>query len=358
MEKIENCWNTEFVNSKITNSLSQILTGETYNPDKVFVLVDENTEKHCFPVIAKSFEKSPKIIKISSGDHNKNLETTSFVWQFLSENGADRSSVLINLGGGAITDLGGFVASTFKRGIDFINIPTTLLAQIDAAIGGKNGINFLSLKNEIGVFKDAKKVLIFPKFLKTLPKRELISGYAEMVKHALIDSEESWQKIKDIKTKDLQFLALSDLIFESVEIKQKIADQDPNDKGIRHALNYGHTIGHAVETLLNSRGEKLLHGEAVGLGMICETFISNKVLGFDLHKMFEVVEYLAIIFPSIRLTHDDYEEIYKLMLHDKKNKDGKIRFALLSEIGEVKTNQTCSKNDIFQSLNFYFQLKK
>jgi len=331
---------------------------QDYFAKKTYILVDENTYKHCFPLIEKAFIFPPQIITIKSGDENKNLETSQIIWNYLSNNEGDRSSLLINLGGGVITDIGGFVASSFKRGIDFINIPTTLLAQVDASIGGKVGINSNGLKNEIGFFSHAKKVLIYPEFLKTLDKNELISGFGEVVKHALIDSPESWNKLQSFNTENIDYLKLQNLIEKSAQVKQKIISQDPTEKGIRQSLNFGHTFGHAIETFLGRKNIKILHGEAVAIGLICELFISNKILDLDLSKMFKIVEYIAINFKSFKIEMDSYEEIYELMKHDKKNINNEIRFALISDIGEVKVNQTCEKSNIFQALNFYYQLKK
>ncbi len=326
--------------------------------NKIYILVDENSYKYCYSYIEKTFATSPNIIEIESGEKNKNIDSANKIWNYLSDNGADRNSLMINLGGGVITDIGGFVASTFKRGISFINLPSTLLSQVDASIGAKVGINFNNLKNQIGLFSPAEQTIIFPKFLKTLSKKELTSGFAEVVKHALIYKLDAWEELRRFNLKDVDNTKLFDLVVKSTKIKHEIILQDPKEKGIRKALNFGHTFGHALETYFHNKGVRILHGEAVAIGMICEVFVSNKVLNFDLHKMFEIVEYIAINFKSYTVEMQDYDEIYSLMKHDKKNSDNKIRFALLSKIGEIKINQTCEKNDIFQALNFYYQLKK
>ncbi len=333
-------------------------TIQEYYAQKIYLLVDENTQKHCFPLIEKAFDTPPKIITIKSGDENKNIETSQIIWNYLSDNEGDRSSLLINLGGGVITDIGGFVASSFKRGIDFINIPTTLLAQVDASIGGKVGVNSNGLKNEIGFFNHAKKVLIYPEFLKTLDKNEFISGFGEVVKHALIDSPEAWNELQSFDTENIDYSKLKNLIEKSAQVKQNIIKQDPTEKGIRQSLNFGHTFGHAIETFFGRKNIKILHGEAVAIGLICEIFVSNKILNLDLSKMFKIVEYIAINFKSFKIEMDSYEEIYEIMKHDKKNSKNEIRFALISDIGKVKVNQTCEKSNIFQALSFYYQLKK
>ena len=329
-----------------------------YSSDKIFILIDENTNKFCLPLIKSLIPDNVQYYEIKSGDKYKSIETAIKIWNFLSANNADKKSLLINLGGGVITDLGGFVASTFKRGIDFINIPTTLLSQIDAAIGGKTGINLQNLKNEVGIINLAKKNIIYTDFLKTLPKTHILSGFAEMVKHSLIYSEKEWRHLQKFDLYNTNYEKLRQRIIESIAIKNNFVQKDPKEKGIREALNFGHTIGHAIESFLNTTENKILHGEAVAIGMICEIFISNKICGLELEKMFEIVEFLSITFNSYTINIDDYEKIYDYMKHDKKNKNNEIKFSLISDIGKVKLNKTCSKKNIFQALNFYFQLKK
>ncbi len=329
-----------------------------YQQDKIFILTDENTFTHCLPLLVNSLNTEPIAIQIPAGESSKNIDTAVFIWNFLTNHNADRNSLLINLGGGMITDLGGFVAGTFKRGIDFINIPTSLLAQVDAAIGGKNGINLNNYKNLIGLFNPPKLVYINPVFLKTLPKRHLRSGYAEVIKHALINDTATWKKIKAIDPENIDFNYLKIIIEESVRIKMKIVEQDPSEKGIREALNFGHTIGHAVETFLTRKNIDILHGEAVAIGMITELFLSNKKFTFDFHKLFEIAEYISTHYPAFKIEYDDYEEIYEIMKHDKKNKENKIRFTLLKDFGNFATNQTVAKEDVIQALNFYYQIKR
>jgi 3-dehydroquinate synthase len=329
-----------------------------YHTDKIFVLCDENTFIHCLPKIIDIFDKEPITIQIPAGEDNKSIDTAIFIWNFLTNHNADRKSLLINLGGGMITDLGGFVASTYKRGIDFINIPTTLLAQVDASIGGKNGINLNNYKNIVGLFNPPKLVYINADFLSTLPSQQLRSGFAEVIKHALIDNENTWKKIKTINPENIDLEYLQIIIKESVAIKMKIVNNDPHEKGLREALNFGHTIGHAIETFFNRKKINILHGEAIAIGMIAELFLSNKKFTFDFHKLFEIAEYIATYYPAFKIEYNNYDEIYDIMKHDKKNKNNQIRFSLLKDIGQIQTNQTVDKEDIIQALNFYFQIKR
>ncbi|MBN2664648.1 MAG: 3-dehydroquinate synthase [Bacteroidales bacterium] len=340
----------------ISYDLSEILF--KYNTDKIFVLVDENTFIHCHPLIKTAFAKEPYVIQIPAGEKSKDIETVTFLWKFLTTHNADRKSVLINLGGGMITDLGGFVASTYKRGIDFINIPTTVLAMVDAAIGGKNGINLENYKNHIGTFNQPAALISSTEFLKTLPQKQILSGFAEVIKHSLLSNEKTWNNIKNINPEKINFEQLNLILKESSKIKQNIVNDDPKETGIREALNFGHTVGHAIETFFNNKNIEILHGEAIAIGLIAELFISNKKFIFPFEKLFEITEYLATYFPSYKIDYNDYDELYNIMKHDKKNKNNKIIFTLLKNIGEVEINQTCSKEIFFEALNFYYQIKK
>lgn len=329
-----------------------------YRDDKIFVITDDNTYKYCYPAIREIQIKKTNVVKIPAGEKSKNLPTAQFLWNFLIDNNADRKSVVINLGGGMITDLGGFVASTFKRGIDFINIPTSILAMVDASVGGKNGVNFNHYKNFIGTFNSPKQVLICTDFIKTLPQRHIISGLSEVVKHALLSDDEKWAKVKNINPEDVDFDYLKFVIHDSVKVKEDIVEKDPEEKGIRQALNFGHTVGHAIETFLNNKGYDVYHGEAIAIGLIVELFISNQKFTFPFDKLFEITEYLATYFPSYNFDYDDYEELYSLMKKDKKNTNNQIIFTLLEDVGKIKIEQTCSKETVFEALNFYFQVKK
>ena len=344
-----------FINHQ--NDFVDILKG--YKTSNTFVLVDENTEKFCLPVIESYLPDKFSLIKIKSGESKKNIESVKFIWRSLIRNGADRKSLLINLGGGVIGDMGGFAASTFKRGIKFINIPTTLLAQVDASVGGKTGFDFMGLKNEIGCFNAPDKVIIYPKFLKTLDKENILSGYAEMIKHGLIYDEEHYKKLKnfDILSDNLNYEALLALIEQSVSIKKYFVETDPYEKNIRKALNFGHTFGHAFESYFLNTDNELLHGKAVAFGMIFDAFLSNKKCLFPLEKLFEITDFIHTTYGYLKFGKDDYNKLLELMLHDKKNENSTINFTLLSDIGKVEINQTANKQEIFEAFDYYLHLK-
>ena len=318
---------------------------------KVFVLTDEGSEKYCTDFLKDvTFEYQSIVLK--SGDDHKTLEALASVWQFMTENGADRESLLINLGGGMITDLGGFAASTFKRGVYFINIPTTLLAMVDAAVGGKTGINFGGFKNEIGVINHADAVLIDTLFLKTLDEANVISGYAEMVKHGLITKSSHFDDLLQFDWNDIDYVRLNALVLDSIKVKENIVEEDPYEKGIRKALNLGHTVGHAFESLA-MKTAPMLHGRAVALGIVVELFLSYKKLGFPSDVMRSFIQDVKEKYEPFIFDCDDYETLYSYVKHDKKNSGDRINFSLLSAKGEVQINQHCSKEDIFAALDFY-----
>jgi len=322
--------------------------------DHIFVLVDEVTQRVCWPVISSfAAMKGAQLITIGAGDLSKNLDTIVKVWNALVEGGATRQSCMINLGGGMVTDLGGLAASTFKRGINFINIPTTLLAMVDASVGGKTGINFHGLKNEIGVFKEANHVILDTVFLKTLDNANLRSGYAEMLKHALISDCEMWGSHLnfDLHSPDLRLL--SDMVAKSVQVKQRIVEQDPHEHSIRKALNLGHTTGHAFESWAMDKGTPILHGYAVAYGIICELYLSCIHCGFPTDKMRSTVNYIRENYGMLDITCEDYPALIQLMKHDKKNTSGSINFTLLKDIGNICINQTISEDDIQEALDFY-----
>jgi len=332
------------------------------NHSQVFVLVDEDTKKHCYKFIKSSVvSHQSSVIQIKSGEKNKTLRTCEKIWQELSKHNADRKSLLINLGGGVITDIGGFCASTYKRGIDFINIPTTLLSQVDASVGGKTGIDFLGYKNQIGAFSFPKAVFINPDFLKTLNKRELISGFAEMIKHGLIVDKDYWKKINTSSPALLLKEKGEGIISHSIEIKNKIVSADPFENGLRKILNFGHTIGHAVETASMKTKKTLLHGEAIAIGMICEAYISRKVSGLKSEELDEITSFIKSVFNPKPVKHSA-KQLIGLMKQDKKNmalhpdaigKDSEINFTLLSSIGKAEINNSCSEELIEESIGFY-----
>ena len=352
--------------------------------DRTFILVDETTERCCLPVVSgMDCVRDAQIIVIGATDSHKTLESLSHVWEALGEGGATRHSLLINIGGGMVTDLGGFAASTFKRGINYINIPTTLLSMGDASVGGKTGINFRGLKNEIGVFSNASTVILDTVFLKTLDAENICSGYAEMLKHGLISNEQMWAEL--VRTENLelrterfnnlaspdsadksnhtsQFSVLSSqfrqMLADSVAVKQRIVTEDPLEQGIRKALNLGHTIGHAFESFslqssLTSHHSPLLHGYAVAYGLISELYLSTIKTGFPSDKMHQTVSFIKEHYGKMAITCDDYPTLLELMTHDKKNVAGTINFTLLGGIGDIRINQTATKEDIYEALDFY-----
>lgn len=322
--------------------------------DKIFIIADECTAEKCLPLIADVPCLNDAVtITIKPTDSNKDLESMAHVWKTLGDNGATRHSCIINLGGGMVTDLGGFAASTFKRGVNFINIPTTLLAMVDASVGGKTGINFNGLKNEIGVFNDADTVIIDTDFLKTLDSENICSGYAEMIKHGLISSEDMWKELInfDILTPDLP--VLQRMVGESIKVKEHIVETDPHEHGIRKALNLGHTVGHAFESFALKQNRPILHGYAVAFGMIPELYLSCIKTGFPTDKMRQTVRYIKENYGRFDFTCDDYDTLLELMKHDKKNTAGTINFTLLGDIGDIRINQTATRDELFEALDFF-----
>lgn len=322
--------------------------------DKLFILTDENTHRLCLPLIHEiSYIKETEPILIGAGDIHKTLDTLAFVWKSLGDQGASRHSLLINLGGGMVTDLGGFAASTFKRGIPYINIPTTLLAMVDASVGGKTGINFNGLKNEVGVFAPAKSVIIDTEFLKSLDRENLCSGYAEMLKHGLISSESHWAELINYDINQPDYRSLQKLVAQSVQIKEQIVEQDPFEKGIRKALNLGHTVGHAFESLALEQNHPHLHGYAVAWGLICELYFSCIKTGFPKDKLRQTISFIKEHYGVFTFDCKQYDRLYELMTHDKKNEAGIVNFTLLEDIGKIRINQSATKEEIFEMLDFY-----
>ena len=345
-----------FRNEKGWRSLASHIEEKEYS--KVFLFVDEITKTFCLPVFYDkiSLERDWEIIEIPSGEDNKNISSCVLAWDQLSKKGADKNSLIINLGGGMITDLGGFVASTYKRGIAFVNLPTTLLAMVDASIGGKNGIDFGYIKNQIGTITLPKMVVIETLFLETLPKRQCMSGMAEMLKHGLIYSDSSWEKVRlsNISNK----FEFEDLIYESIEIKEEIVSKDPMEKNVRKTLNFGHTLGHAIEShcLSASNRAALLHGEAIGIGIILATYISSEIKGFPKDTLRQVSEKVLSIFPKEKFLATDIDKIIDLLIFDKKNRNGKVLFVLLKDIGKPEIDCIVSNDLIFRSFDYYKKL--
>lgn len=322
--------------------------------DRIFVLTDETTQQLCWSKI-KNFKAlkdcTPIIIKAT--DTHKNLDTLSQVWQALSSGGATRHSLMINLGGGMVTDLGGFAASTFKRGIDFINIPTTLLAMVDASVGGKTGINFGGLKNEIGVFSDSRFVIINTQFLDTLDHDNICSGYAEMLKHGLISDERTWAELVTFNLDNPDLSQLQRMVADSIKVKERIVETDPHEHGIRKALNLGHTMGHAFESFAMRRGTPILHGYAVAYGMISELYMSARKTAFPTDRMHQTVRFIRENYGTFNITCDDYPTLIELMHHDKKNTAGIINFTLLGNVGDIRINLTATEEEIKEALDFF-----
>ena len=340
------------ISTKLENSVATAV-GECER-DRTFILVDETTEQLCLPLVA-GFDcvRDAQIITIGATDQNKTLDSLSHVWTELQRGGATRHSLMINLGGGMVTDLGGFAASTFKRGLNYINIPTTLLAMVDASVGGKTGINFGGLKNEIGVFSCAKSVILDTTFLKTMDHENICSGYAEMLKHGLIANEEMLAELLNFDLDVIDYYQLSRMLADSVQVKERIVDEDPTEQGIRKALNLGHTIGHAFESYAMKSMRPILHGYAVAYGLVCELYLSCVKTGFPVGKMRQVVRFVNENYGKLPITCDDYPALLELMTHDKKNVGDTINFTLLGGVGDIRINQTATKEEICESLDFY-----
>ncbi len=323
-------------------------------PDRLFVLTDTTTHRLCLPLIGSyPCLGEAHHITIAPTDEAKNLHSLADVWTALGEGGATRHSALICLGGGMVTDLGGFAASTFKRGIAYINIPTTLLAMVDASVGGKTGINFRGLKNEIGVFNAAATVLLDTRFLATLDQHNLRSGFAEMLKHALISTDDHLAELLRVDLSHADLAAMQQLVAKSVAIKEHVVSVDPHEHGLRKALNLGHTAGHAFESLALEQGRTVLHGYAVAWGLVCELYLSATRCGFPTDRFRQVVSYVRDTYGTFAIECKDYDRLYQFMTHDKKNTAGCINFTLLGGVGDVRINQTATKDDICEMLDFF-----
>ena len=331
---------------------------EEIAPDNLFILCDTHTRTLSLPTIAAAIPPSAHLIDIEAGDTHKTLDSLAHVWDELSRHRASRKSLLVNLGGGMVTDLGGFAAACFKRGIRFINLPTTLLGAVDAAVGGKTGINFNGLKNEIGAFRPADTVIISTRFFHSLPHEELLSGYAEMLKHALIDSPDSYRALLGFDPSSPDWERLLDLLQQSVQVKQRIVTQDPLETGIRKALNLGHTVGHAFESLSHRRGTPVPHGYAVAWGLVCELLLSHHHLAFPSDTITQLADYIYRHYGAFPISCKDYETLYELMTHDKKNEAGYINFTLLQAIGKPVIDQHTDKEQIFVAFDLYRDLFK
>jgi 3-dehydroquinate synthase len=342
----------------ITKNIASVLASylSSHSHDKVFVLMDTHTREKCLPLIETTlFSVKPGFITIEAGDTHKDLEQVSAIWDALSKNGASRHSLLINLGGGMVTDLGGFAGATFKRGLHNLNIPTTLMASVDAAVGGKTGINFNGLKNEIGAFYPPDCILIDCSFLQTLDRDNLLSGYAEIIKHGLISDRASLNKALafDIGQKKTDTESFNELVGASVAIKERIVAADPKERGIRKALNFGHTIGHALESLSFLKHRPILHGHAVAAGIIGELYLSCKMCDMPVEIVRQTTNFMKEYYPPFFFHCDDYDTIYEFMTHDKKNEGGQILFSLLGDVGDIRIHQKVDREMILDALDFY-----
>jgi 3-dehydroquinate synthase len=342
-----------YFNEKGYEGLNLHLKENKYS--NLFIIVDSNTNEFCLPKFLPYLETelAIEIIEFEAGEENKNIDTCVEIWKVLTELGGDRKSLVINLGGGVVTDLGGFVASTFKRGVDFIHIPTTLLSMVDASVGGKNGVDLGNLKNQIGVINVPQMVIIDTQYLDTLSQREMRSGLAEMLKHGLIYDKAYWEQFLDLKAID--FADFDALIYHSVEIKNEIVKQDPTEKNIRKALNFGHTLGHAIESyfLENENKTTLLHGEAIAVGMILESYISLKKNLISKEEYDQIKSTIKSIYDDVQFEENDIQPIMELLIHDKKNEFGTIQFALIEGIGNIKINQLVDNELILEAFQDY-----
>lgn len=343
--------------NNIANALDSVLKGMDYN--KIIILTDVNTQQFALPKVADVpvVKQSPHIV-VKSGDMNKNIETASVVWKQLEENGATRNTVVVNIGGGVVTDLGGFAAAVFKRGVKFVNVPTTLLGAVDAAVGGKTGVNFNGLKNEIGVFREADAVIISTLFFDTLPSTELRSGYAEMLKHGLLSDRRyfadllKFDIVADVNDSE-KFL---DLVKRSVIIKRDIVASDPHEQGLRRVLNLGHTVGHAFESLAMKRMNPVPHGYAVAWGIVVELVLSHLIYKFPSDLLHIVAQFVKENYGVFHITCNDYDEILALMHHDKKSRGGEINCSLLADVGDIKLGTVVSEEDAKAALDTYQDL--
>ena len=338
---------------KAYKKLRLLIKSESYS--SIFILVDTHTKAFCLSIFLDQFSdlSDAEILEIVAGEENKTLKTCQELWYKLSDLGADRKSLLINLGGGVVTDLGGFVAAAFKRGIDFVNIPTTLLSMVDASVGGKTGVDLGGLKNQIGIITHPQMVIIDSQYLNTLPENEYKSGYAEMLKHGIIRDNAYFEQLSEYKP--LNTANIDDYIHHSVSIKNTIVSEDLYESNLRKILNCGHTLGHAIEThcLNNEKITSLLHGEAIAIGMITEAYLATKLCGLDMKVAEQIKKVFLKIFPKVSLTKNDWAVVMKLLKYDKKNSHGKVKFVLLYALGKPAIDIEVSSENLLDAFDFY-----
>ena len=345
---------TVYFNDDVYRELNNYI--KTKNPSKIFILVDTNTHDYCLPKFLEQLESGDIVVEVMempNGEDHKTIDICTGVWEALSDYNADRKSILINLGGGVVTDLGGFVASTYMRGITYINIPTSLLAMVDASVGGKTGVDLGALKNQIGVINEGEMVGVDTSFLDTLPQNEMVSGFAEMLKHGLIYDKNYWNTLTHLEKLDLS--DLDQLIYDSIIIKNKVVTEDPKEQGLRKILNFGHTLGHAIESYFLENADKtpLLHGEAIAIGMLLETYLSTKICGLSNVELQIINEGILKTFSKVEITENDQKIIIDLLQHDKKNSHGVVKFVLLEAIGKPKIDCVVSNELILEAFNYY-----
>ncbi|WP_422104563.1 3-dehydroquinate synthase [Winogradskyella sp.] len=341
-------------NDKVYSELNAYIKAS--NPSKIFVLVDTNTHDYCLPHFLSRLESGDIVVEVMEmpeGEDHKTIDICTGVWEALSEYHADRKSLLINLGGGVVTDLGGFVASTYMRGIDYINVPTSLLAMVDASVGGKTGVDLGVLKNQIGVISEGSMVLIDTSYLETLPPNQMVSGYAEMLKHGLIYDKTYWERLVDLE--NLSSTVLDGLIYDSVVIKNKVVSEDITEQGLRKILNFGHTLGHAIESYFLGNADKtpLLHGEAIAIGMLLEAYLSVKLTGLTMTEFEAIKSGILKTFSKVEISENDQKVIMNLLVHDKKTSHGTVKFVLLEAIGQPKINCEVSNELILEAFKDY-----
>ncbi|NRD23512.1 3-dehydroquinate synthase [Winogradskyella litoriviva] len=343
-----------YFNSEVYTEINKYI--ETTKPSKIFILVDTNTHDACLPNFLGQIESGNieiEVMEMPNGEEHKTIDICTGVWEALSEYNADRKSLLINLGGGVVTDLGGFVASTYMRGISYINVPTSLLAMVDASVGGKTGVDLGALKNQIGVINEGEMVAIDTSFLDTLPSKEMVSGFAEMLKHGLIFDKNYWNTLTHLEALDIS--DLDQLIYDSVVIKNKVVTSDPTEQGLRKILNFGHTLGHAIESYFLENADKtpLLHGEAIAIGMLLEAYLSTKTCGLSNEELEIITNGILKTFTKVKITENDQKAIINLLKYDKKNSHGVVKFVLLEAIGQPKIDCVVSNELITEAFINY-----
>ena len=338
--------------NEIYSKINEFLLDNNVENRQVVILCDENTIEYCYPVLMQNVPslENIEVLQIESGEENKTIEVCSHLWMALNEFNFDRKALMINLGGGVIGDMGGFVASTFKRGIEFINIPTTLLSQVDASVGGKLGVDLDGVKNIVGMFNNPKAVFVNTDFLETLDGREVKSGFAEVIKHGLIYDESYFSYLEEVEPSQLDW---TDIVNRSIQIKNEVVIEDPKEQGIRKILNFGHTLGHALESHRLNSGNKMLHGEAVIVGIIAAAYLSFKKTSFTELDLNRVVQFLKTYYVFDAIKNDELEPIFSYMTNDKKNENGEIKFVLLNKIGEASFDHTINRDEIMEAINFF-----